>query len=212
MTGHLKIKKLILIMCSLILLPGFAGKVLLQKSELTKSVYASDDKEKGKSGKEKNSSKGKEGNNCPECPVCPDPAKVILRGLDEKKKNIEKESESLSRKKKELEQYEEQIDEKIAQLKKLKEQINGDLALLRKKKSEKEIAREAAFEKRLRSLVKTYAGMKPKNAAKIVDKMELEVARKIFSRMRETSAAKILANVDSAKAARITEHLAYKKK
>jgi flagellar motility protein MotE (MotC chaperone) len=54
--------------------------------------------------------------------------------------------------------------------------------------------------------------MKPKRAAKIVDKMELEVARQIFSRMREASAALILSNVDSEKAAKITEHLAYKKK
>ena len=205
MKPHLKINKSILIIFSFIIALSFTGTVLISEKRFVKNVYAAEKTEGSKSELQK------EGD-CPECPECPDPAKVVLRGLDEKKKSIAKESESVDKKKKDLERYEEQIDEKLVQLKKLKEQINNDFALLEKKKSEKELAQEAQFEKRLNSLVKTYAGMKPKNAARIVDKMELEVARKIFSRMRETSAAKILANVDSAKAAKITEYLAYKKK
>lgn len=206
MKQHLKINKIIFIIFSLIIVLSFTGKVLITPNKFVQNAFAADDSKGGQSKlKDKDS-------DCPECPECPDPAKVVLRGLDEKKKNIAKESDNLEKRKKELERYEEQVDEKLVQLKKLKEQINSDFALLDKKKSEKELAQEAEFEKRLNSLVKTYAGMKPKNAAKIVDKMELEVARKIFSRMRETSASKILANVDSAKAAKITEYLAYKKK
>ncbi len=211
MKHHLKIKRLIFIIFSLVMIMGFTGKVLFTQNEFVQKVYAADEKKDNKPSSKK-TLKDTEESDCPECPECPDPAKVMLRGLDEKKKNIAKESEDLGKRKKELERYEEQIDEKLVQLKKLKEQINSDFALLDKKKSEKEIAQETEFEKRLNSLVKTYAGMKPKNAAKIVDKMELEVARKIFSRMRETSASAILANVDSAKAAKITEYLAYKKK
>ncbi len=211
MKHHLKIKTIIFIIFSLIMVLSFTNKILITKKGFVKSVYAADES-KDNEPKSKKKLKTKETDDCPECPECPDPAKVMLRGLDEKKKNIAKESENLGKRKKELERYEEQIDEKLVQLKKLKEQINSDFALLDKKKSEKEIAQETEFEKRLNSLVKTYAGMKPKNAAKIVDKMELEVARKIFSRMRETSASAILANVDSAKAAKITEYLAYKKK
>ncbi|MCP3954920.1 MAG: hypothetical protein GY697_22270 [Desulfobacterales bacterium] len=211
MKHHLKIKKLIFIVFSLIMILSFTNKVLVTNKEFVKSVYAADESESEKA-KPKKKLKDVETSDCPECPECPDPAKVMLRGLEEKKKSIAKESDNMSKRKKELERYEEQIDEKLAQLKKLKEQINSDFALLDKKKSEKEIAQETEFEKRLNSLVKTYAGMKPKNAAKIVDKMELEVARKIFSRMRETSASAILANVDSEKAAKITEYLAYKKK
>ncbi len=211
MNLHLKINKLILIVVSLILVFSFTGIFLTTKDEFVNTVYAADDNEKIDS-ESKDAKPEKAEGDCPECPDCHDPAKVVLRGLEEKKRSIAKESENMDKKKKELERYEEQVDEKLVQLKKLKEQINSDLALLEKKKSEKEIAQEAEFEKRLNSLVKTYAGMKPKNAAKIVDKMELEVARKIFSRMRETSAAQILANVDSEKAAKITEHLAYKKK
>ena len=207
MNLHLKINKLILIVFSVFLLFMFTGIVLTVKGEMVKSVYAADEAETDKAEPKDGEPAPKEG----DCPECPDPAKVVLRGLEDKKKSIAKESENIAKKKKELERYEGQIDEKLTQLKKLKEQINSDLALLEKKKSEKEIARDAEFEKRMGSLVKTYSGMKPKNAAKIVDKMEIEVARQIFSRMRETSAAQILANVNSEKAAKITEHLAYKK-
>ncbi len=148
---------------------------------------------------------------CPECPECPDSAKIVLRGLEDKKLLIEKSQKELAREKKELERYEEQIDEKLLVLAALKKQINADMASLEEKKTQKEFAKEAAYEAKIQRLVKMYAGMKPKNAALIVDKMTLEVAQEIFLRMREASAAQILSFVDSGKAAKISERLAYKK-
>ncbi|CCK81738.1 MotE family protein [Desulfobacula toluolica] len=149
---------------------------------------------------------------CPECPECPDPAKVVLRGLEEKKTRIEKQQKIQLQEKKELELYEEQIDEKLESLKKLKQQIEADMALLTKKKTQKNLEKEAAYEAKIGRLVKMYAGMKPKNAAQIVDKMNLEVAQEIFLRMREASASQILTFVDSEKAAKISERLAFKRK
>ena len=148
---------------------------------------------------------------CPECPECPDPAKIVLRGLEDKKLFIEKSQKELARGKKELERYEEQIDEKLLALETLKNQINADMVSLEEKKTQQELEKEAAYEAKIQRLVKMYAGMKPKNAALIVDKMTLEVAQEIFLRMREASAAQILAFVDSGKAAKISERLAYKK-
>jgi flagellar motility protein MotE (MotC chaperone) len=151
------------------------------------------------------------GTPCPECPECPDSAKLVLRGLEDKKNQIAKSQTELDQEKKELERYEEQIDEKLAALAALKEQINGDMALLEEKKTQKEREAEAAYEAKIGRLVKMYAGMKPKNAALIVDKMTLDVAQEIFLRMREASASQILAFVDSEKAAKISERLAFKK-
>ncbi len=153
-----------------------------------------------------------EENPCPECPECPDPAKVVLRGLEDKKTMIEKQRKALVKEKKELEIFEEQIDEKLESLKKLKKQIEEDVALLTKRKTLKQQEKEAAYEAKIGRLVKMYAGMKPKSAAQIVDKMNLEVAQEIFLRMREASAAQILSFVDSGKAAKISERLAFKKK
>ena len=148
---------------------------------------------------------------CPECPECPDPAKVVLRGLAEKKEEIESSAKALAQERKELETYEAEIDEKLAALEALKNQINTDMARLEEKKTQQELEKEAVFEAKVNRLVKMYAGMKPKAAAQIVDKMELDVAQEIFLRMRESSASQILAFVDSAKAAKISERLAFKR-
>ncbi|NWH03477.1 MotE family protein [Desulfobacter latus] len=149
---------------------------------------------------------------CPECPECPDPAKVVLQGLEEKKKAVAEASEKLAKEKKELETYEAQIDEKLESLTALKKQIEADMARLEKKKTAKEQEEAAAFEAKMNRLVKMYARMKPKAAAEIVNKMELSVAYEIFLRMREVSASQILAFVAYEKAAKISERLAFKKR
>lgn len=173
-------------------------------------VFAADE---DKAGKDENKEATADGDNpCPECPECPDPAKVVLRGLEEKKNKIAKEEKSLAQARKELEIFKEQIDEQLESLKALKEQVKNDMALLTKQKSRREQEKEAAYEKKIGRLVKMYAGMKPKNAASIVDQMNLEVAQEIFLRMREASASEILSYVDSSKAAKISERLAFKRK
>ena len=149
---------------------------------------------------------------CPECPECPDPAKVVLQGLEEKKKAVAEASDTLAKEKKELETYEAQIDEKLESLTALKKQIEADMARLEEKKTAKEQQEAAAFEAKMNRLVKMYASMKPKAAAEIVNKMELSVAYEIFLRMREVSASQILAFVESEKAAKISERLAFKKR
>ena len=149
---------------------------------------------------------------CPECPECPDPAKVVLQGLEEKKKAVAEASEKFAKEKKELESYEAQIDEKLESLTALKKQIEADMARLEKKKTAKEREEAAAFEAKMNRLVKMYASMKPKAAAEIVNKMELSVAYEIFLRMREVSASQILAFVENEKAAKISERLAFKKR
>ena len=151
-------------------------------------------------------------NPCPECPKCPDPAKVVLRGLEDKKTKIDKEQERLVQTKKELEIFEEQIDEKLENLKALKKQIKEDIALLTKKKTQQEEEKEAAYEKKINRLVKMYAGMRPKKAALIVDEMNLEVVQEIFLRMPQAPASQILSFMESSKAAKISERLVFKKK
>ncbi len=171
-------------------------------------AFAADEKKE----KKKEDIKAGEENPCPECPECPDPAKVVLRGLEDKKTSIDKKQESLVQAKKELEKFEEQIDEKLENLKALKKQIKEDMELLAKKKSQRQQEKEAAYENKIGRLVKMYAGMKPKDAASIVDEMKLEVAQEIFLRMREASASQILSYVDSSKAAKISERLVFKRK
>ncbi len=177
-------------------------------------AIAEDEKKEGEGNPDEGNadSEGLEKEPCPECPECPDPAKVVLRGLEDKKTIVERQHKALLAERKELTLFEEQIDEKLENLNTLKKQIEDDLALLNKKKTQKEQEEEATYEAKIGRLVKMYAGMKPKNAAEIVNKMNLEVAQEIFLRMREASASEILANVDSEKAAKISERLVFKRK
>lgn len=174
----------------------------------TPAVFAEDETKQTEKKEGGNASKE---NPCPECPECPDPAKVVLRGLEDKKTAIEKQQEILEKQRKDLESFEEQIDEKLTQLNNLQERIKADMALLEEKKTQRQLEKEAAYEAKIGRLVKMYAGMKPKNAAQIVNTLDLEVAQEIFLRMREASASQILAFVDSEKAAKISERLAFKK-
>ncbi len=189
-------------------LSGFEANGLVP-SGVSLIVAAEEDE---KEAEEASAEEGNEPAPCPECPECPDPARVVLRGLEEKKQTIESSRKALDQERKELETYEAQIDEKLAALGVLKKQINDDMALLENKKTQQELEKQAAFEGKMARLVKMYAGMKPKAAALIVDQMEIDVAQEIFLRMREASASQILSFVDSAKAAKISERLAFKKK
>lgn len=185
-------------------MPDTAGK-----SFFISAAFAEEDKKKTQETDE--AAEGQE-NPCPECPECPDPAKVVLRGLEDKKNAIDRQQKLLEKQRKDLAIFEEQIDEKISQLQKLREQITSDMALLEEKKTQKEREREAAYEARIGRLVKMYAGMKPKAAAQIVNGLDLEVAQEIFLRMREASASQILAFVNSEKAGKISERLAFRRK
>ncbi len=177
----------------------------------TSVAYGANDADEDKGKEEKQDGAEKKEEPCPECPECPDPAKVVLEGLEKKKQAIEEERQAMEREKKELEQYAAQVDEKLESLATLRKQIQEDMALLDQKKSRKEMEADRKFEAKLAKLVKMYTGMKPKNAAAIINKMDLAVAQDIFLRMRGESASKILGFVDAEKAAKISEFLAYKK-
>ncbi len=183
-----------------------------REDQTAKEQKDSKDKGKDEQGGEKENGKENEESPCPECPECPDPAKVVLAGLEDKKKAVAKAEEELKQEKKKLESFKEELDEKLMRLARLKEQIDADFARLEKKKTDKELKQEAAFETKMQKLVKIYAGMKPKKAGAIINEMDIMVARQIFSRMRKRSAANILSYVNSEKAAKIGEFIAYKKK
>ncbi|MDA3917916.1 MAG: hypothetical protein PF690_13230 [Deltaproteobacteria bacterium] len=193
---------------------GFDSFQIKDYSIFIKKVYvfaADDKKEESEKGKKSDAKEGSE-DPCPECPECPDPAKVVLRGLEDKKTKIAKEQESLIQAKKELEIFEKQIDERLENLKAMGKKIKEDMALLAEKKTQWEEKKEAAWEEKVNRLVKMYAGMRPSKAALIVDEMNLEVAQEIFLRMRQAPASQILSFVDSSKAAKISEGLVLKRK
>jgi len=148
---------------------------------------------------------------CSECPKCPDPEKVVLDGLEERKEKLARAEKKFSFEKKKLETIKQEINEKLERLTALQRQIDSNFVLLKSEVKKRQIKSQEEFEKKIASLVKMYSGMKPKKAARIIDKIDLETAKQIFLRMRESLSAKILSHVESEKAAKISEYIAHKK-
>ena len=93
------------------------------------------------------------------------------------------------------------VDEKINELKQIQAKIQSLL-----------IQHDEQDEKQLQSLVKVYQNMKPKDAARIFEKLDMPVLLDVVERMKEAKLAPILADMDPAKAKSVTTELATKRK
>ena len=91
------------------------------------------------------------------------------------------------------------IDAKMTQLKALQTRISALLG-----------QRDAAQEKQLASLVKTYSAMKPKDAARIFDSLSDQVLVPVAAEMKSDVLAPVLAAMNPEQAQKLTVRLANK--
>ncbi len=96
-----------------------------------------------------------------------------------------------------LKAAEKRVESKIAELKSLQETIDN---LIRKYNEQEEA--------KMQSLVKIYESMKPKDAARIFERLDMEILLEVVERMKERKSAPILADMDPARAKSITVELA----
>jgi flagellar motility protein MotE (MotC chaperone) len=92
------------------------------------------------------------------------------------------------------------IEEKIDELKKIEATIQD----LLKKHDQQE-------EQRIQRLVKMYENMKPKDAARIFESLEMPILISVVERMKERKVAPVLAAMPSAAAKKLTTELATRK-
>ncbi|WP_417317904.1 MotE family protein [Emcibacter sp.] len=121
----------------------------------------------------------------------------LLQELSERREVLEGRAKEMDIREKLLEATENRIDQKIASLKKIEAQIQG----LLKAHDEREQAQ-------LESLVKTYTAMKPKDAARIFDSLDMDILINIIENMNEKKVAPILAKMSSQTAKELTVELA----
>ncbi|MBW1960803.1 MAG: hypothetical protein JRJ04_05035 [Deltaproteobacteria bacterium] len=134
----------------------------------------------------------------------------ILKRLDSERKRLQKEEARIKQQRVQLEQLKEEIEEKIERLSMIQKQIASDLDKKQKMLEDRERRQKAAEEANMKMLGKVYASMKPKQAAAIVDKMDIDIIQKIFSYMKGEQVGNILSYVDKELAAKISERLAEK--
>ncbi len=92
---------------------------------------------------------------------------------------------------------EKRIDGKLAELKSQQVQV-GQQALARKQQADQQFS----------SLVKLYEAMKPKDAARIFEKLDMSVQLAVSTRMREQKMAAIMAEMSSDSARSLTMQMA----
>ncbi|HUN51695.1 MAG TPA: hypothetical protein VMU42_11275 [Candidatus Sulfotelmatobacter sp.] len=121
----------------------------------------------------------------------------LLQNLSTRRDELDKRAKDIEMRESVLAATAKKVDEKIAALKQIQDNIQ---ALLKQ--------RDAADERSLKSLVKVYENMKPKDAARIFEKLDMPILLQVVERMKERNLAAILAEMDPAKAKSITIELA----
>jgi len=121
----------------------------------------------------------------------------VLTSLAHRRAELDARERALNMRENLLNAGEGRVDQKIAALKALQAQIQGLLA-----------QRDAAQDKQIASLVKTYSAMKPKDAARIFDTLADEVLIPVAKDMKSDVLAPVLAAMNSEAAQRLTVKLA----
>ncbi|MPY72137.1 MAG: hypothetical protein GEU92_18920 [Alphaproteobacteria bacterium] len=135
-----------------------------------------------------------------------DPASVtdaeleVLQKLSARRIELETRDKALEVRARLLEATERRIDGKIAELKKIQDTIGSLLKQHDKQKEEQ-----------MKSVVKIYEAMKPKEAARIFEELDMAILLDVVERMSERRTAPIMANMTPAKAKAMTAALAQRR-
>lgn len=129
--------------------------------------------------------------------VAPSNAELaVLESLSQRRKALEKHARELALRENLLKAAEKRVEERISQLKTIEARI--------RKKTEK---RKKEKDEQFAGLVKMYSGMKPKHAAKIFDRLDIDVQKALARRMKPRVMSAILAAMSTPAARRLTLEL-----
>ncbi len=121
----------------------------------------------------------------------------LLQKLAGRRGELDRWERNIQIKEQVLNATEKRINDRIVQIEAMKQQVAELLALYNEKEDAK-----------IRSLVKIYENMKPKEAARIFDEVEMPILLLVIDKMSEKKAAPILAQMEPKKAKQITVELA----
>lgn len=120
----------------------------------------------------------------------------ILQELAKRREALDLRDKEIAKKAAQLEITEEEIQKKLSQL----QEYEAKLRQLMQDYNQKE-------KSKLNSLVKLYTTMKPKDAARIISTLDIELATALLKEMKPSISSSILSQMDAAKAKAITNQL-----
>ena len=118
--------------------------------------------------------------------------------------------QSLAKRRAELDVREKQIGMREALLKAAEVEVDRKVSELNKIKTDLETLlgkQQSVQQARVDSLIKIYGGMKPKEAARIFDTLEMDILLAVIGKMDERKSSPIIASMDPEKARLITVRL-----
>lgn len=124
----------------------------------------------------------------------------LLKELSKRRETLDKEKADLNVREQVLKATENKIDKKVSELKTLQTQLEELMKQYKQKENSK-----------ILSLVKIYEAMKPKDAAKIFNELEMPVLLKVVSNMKEIKVAPVIASMDPVKARELSIELSKQK-
>lgn len=124
----------------------------------------------------------------------------LLKELSKRREELDKAQEALQLKENMLQATENQLDQKLQDLQSLQSQVTEVMKAYNEKENGK-----------IKSLVRIYENMKPKDAAKIFDALEMPILLDIVSHMKETKVSPILAAMQTNKASELSVELTKQK-
>ncbi len=122
---------------------------------------------------------------------------AVLQSLSKRRIELERRQRELELRENLLKAAEKRVGARIAELKSIEKRIEKEL-------SKQDDERMAQYMR----LVKMYAAMKPKQAAQIFNRLDLDILTAMVQRMRPQAMGKILAAMDPSAARRLTMELA----
>lgn len=186
--------------------PAEAPKEEPKKDEAKPAEPAKEEKHEEKSEEGGHGEGGKEEKKNPA--VSEDPGNITDRHFSQSEMDL---LQNLSRRREQLDRWERNIQVKEEALnateKRIAEKIQ-EIDNMKKAVSELLAQYNAQEETKLKSLVKIYENMKPDDAARIFDEVEMPILLLVIDKMSEKKAAPILAKMNSKKAKQVTVELA----
>lgn len=121
---------------------------------------------------------------------------LILQELAERRETLDARAKEIDKRTIQLKVAEAEIDKKLSQLKEYEQRLNELINQYSKKEQEN-----------INSLVKLYTSMKPKDAARIFNTMDLDITVAILKGMKPSTSSTIISQMSPEKAQAITAEL-----
>ncbi len=121
---------------------------------------------------------------------------LILQELAERREALDAKSKEIDKRTVQLKIAEEEIDKKLLQLKNYEQKLENLIKQFNQKDQEN-----------MTSLIKLYTSMKPKDAARIFNTLDMEITVALLRGMKPSTSSAILSQMDSERARIVTSEL-----